>query len=82
MKSLYQSPWFTFRFGEDRVIDRFHLEGVLAAQRISIFRLDEPSNQRGELIRLATADASGWVELAEPIVVRAGDCFIAVPTVD
>jgi hypothetical protein len=79
MKPLYQSPWFTFRFAEDRIIDRFHLEGVPVGQRISIHWFDTATNTRGDSIGFASADATGWVELAEPIVVKKGDCFIAVP---
>jgi hypothetical protein len=30
MLPLYEDPWFTFRFGDDRLIARFHLEGVPA----------------------------------------------------
>jgi hypothetical protein len=29
MLPLYQDHWYTFRFAEDRLIPRFHLEGVL-----------------------------------------------------
>ena len=32
---LYQDPWFTFRFAEDRIIPRFHLEGVEAGRRVA-----------------------------------------------
>ena len=28
MIPLHQDPWFTFRFAEDRLIPRFHLEGA------------------------------------------------------
>jgi len=28
MLPLYQDNWFTFRFGEARIIRRFHLEGI------------------------------------------------------
>ena len=30
MLPLYEDPSFTFRFAEDRIIPRFHLEGVEA----------------------------------------------------
>jgi hypothetical protein len=33
MLPLYQDPWFTFRFADDRIIPRFHLEGVEAGWR-------------------------------------------------
>lgn len=28
MMPLYQDLWFTFRFADDRILPRFHLEGV------------------------------------------------------
>jgi hypothetical protein len=31
-ESLY--PWFTFRFADDRLSPRFHLEGIEAGRRI------------------------------------------------
>ena len=30
MLPLYEDPCFTFRFADDRIIPRFHLEGVEA----------------------------------------------------
>jgi len=33
MIPLHQDPWFSFRFGEDRLIPRFHLEGVQVGRR-------------------------------------------------
>ena len=32
MLPLYQDPWFTFRFADDRIISCFHLEGVEAGR--------------------------------------------------
>ena len=34
MRPLYEDPLFTFRFAEDRIIPRFHLEGVSAGRVI------------------------------------------------
>jgi len=33
---LYKDPWFMFRFAEDRIIPRFHLEGLEAGRRVSV----------------------------------------------
>jgi hypothetical protein len=75
----YQDPWFTFRFADDRIIPRFHLEGVEAGRHVSVFKIDPRTGERLGLLALATVGEGGWVELAEPIIVRAGDAFIAVP---
>jgi steroid 5-alpha reductase family enzyme len=29
MLYLYKDPWHTFRFADDRIVPRFHLEGIL-----------------------------------------------------
>jgi hypothetical protein len=76
---LYQDPWFTFRFAEDRIIPRFHLEGVECGHPISIFQINPGTGERLGLLAMATAAQGGWVELDEPIIVRAGEAFIAVP---
>ena len=34
MIPLHHDPWFTFRFAEDRLIPRFHLDGVEAGRRV------------------------------------------------
>ena len=41
MIPLHHDPHFTFRFGDDRLIPRFHLEGVEAGRRVDMFRIDE-----------------------------------------
>lgn len=82
MLPLYREPHFTFRFGHDRIIPRFHLEGVEAGWRVSVFKLDPATNERLGLIATATVSDGGWVGLPEPIIVRAGDGFIAVPEED
>jgi hypothetical protein len=76
---LYEDPHFTFRFADDRRIPRFHLEGVEAGWRVSVFRMSPVSGERLGLIASATVGESGWVDLSEPIIVRAGEAFIAVP---
>ena len=79
MTPLYEAPYFTFRFADDRSISRFHLEGIEAGRRVSVFKIDPITGER--LSRLATASVGecGWVDLPQPIIVRAGDAFIAVP---
>ncbi len=79
MQSLHQDPWFTFRFTEDRIIPRFHLEGVGAGQQVSIFKIDPGTGERLELLGIATVGGGGWVDLPAPIVVRAGEAFVAMP---
>ena len=79
MLPLYQDPCFTFRFADDRLIPRFHLEGVEAGRRVSVFKIDPGTGERLGLLATATVGDGGWVDLAEPIIVRAGDAFIAVP---
>jgi hypothetical protein len=79
MLRLYQDPWFTFRFAEDRRIPRFHLEGVPNGQQVLIFKIDPKTGERLALLASETVGEGGWVELREPILMRAGDAFIAVP---
>jgi hypothetical protein len=79
MLPLYEDPCFTFRFADDRIIFRFHLEGVEAGQQVSVFRIDPGTGERLCLLATATVGEDGWVDLTEPIIVRPGDAFIAVP---
>jgi len=79
MLPLYRDAGYTFRFSEDRLIPRFHLEGVKAGHRVTVFDLDpDTSNRRGVLAKAVASD-DGWVDLAEPLIVRAGGGFMAVP---
>ncbi len=75
---LYEDPWFTFRFVDDRIIPRFHLESVRAGRQVLVFRIDPGTGQRLDLVATAAVDEGGWVNLIEPIAVRAGEAFIAV----
>ncbi len=77
MIPLYRDPWFTFKFADDRIVSRFHLEGVEPGRVISVFKFDPVTEQRLGLLAHATVSDGGWVELDEPIVVRAGEAFIA-----
>jgi hypothetical protein len=79
MLPLYQDGWFTFRFAEARIIPRFHLEGVPQGQRISVFKVEPETGERLGLLARATVGEEGWVNLAVPIIVQAGDVFIVVP---
>lgn len=79
MIPLYHDPHFTFRFADDRIIPRFHLEGVEAGRRVNVYRIDPDTGDRLGLLTTATVGEGGWVDLVEPIIVRAGDAFIAVP---
>jgi hypothetical protein len=76
---LYEDSWFTFRFADDRLIPRFHLEGVPPGRQVSVFQVDPVAGERLRLLARGTVGAGGWVDLAVPILVRAGEAFIAVP---
>jgi NADH dehydrogenase [ubiquinone] 1 alpha subcomplex assembly factor 1 len=76
---LHHESNFTFRFGEGRIIPRFHLDGVVVGRGVSVFRLDPRTGERLDLLRTATVGEGGWVDLAEPIMVRAGEGFLVVP---
>src|SRR5258706_10769162 len=79
MLPLYHDPHFTFRFADDRIIPRFHLEGVEIGRRVSVFKIDSNTGERLGLLATATVGEGGWVDLSEPIIVRAGDAFVVVP---
>jgi len=79
MMPLYEDQHFTFRFADDRIIPRFHLEGVEAGRRVSVFKIKPDSGERLGLLATATVGEGGWVNMTEPITVRAGEAFIAVP---
>ena len=81
MFPLYRAPHFTFRFADDRTIPRFHLEAVGAGRSVVVYRLDPTTDECLERIATALVGDGGWVDLPEPIVVRAGDAFVAVPVV-
>jgi hypothetical protein len=79
MLPLYYDPHFTFRFADDRIIPRFHPVGVEAGRPVSVFKIDAGTRERLSLLTTATVSEGGWVDLPEPIIVRAGDAFVAVP---
>jgi hypothetical protein len=82
MIPLHHEPHFTFRFGDDRLIPRFRLEGVEAGLRVSVFKIDPDTDERLGLLAKAIVGEGGWADLSEPIVVRAGEAFIAVLSID
>jgi len=75
----YEGPCFTVQFGEDRIIPCSHLGGVEAGRRVSVLKIDPASRERLGLLATATVGEGGWVDLPEPIIVQAGEAFIAVP---
>ncbi|HEY1375170.1 MAG TPA: ACT domain-containing protein [Gemmataceae bacterium] len=77
--NLYEDSGFTFRFADDRIIPRFHLAGVEAGRRVAVYKIDPDSGERLGLLATATVGEVGWVDLPEPMIVRAGEAFIAVP---
>ena len=79
MIPLHRDPHYTFRFADDRVIPGFHLEGVEAGRPVAVYRIDPDSGERLGLLATAGVGEGGWVDLQEPIIVRAGEAFIAVP---
>lgn len=79
MLPVYHETHFTFRFADDRIIPRFHLDGVETGRNVSVFKIDPDTGERLGLIVKATVGEDGWVDLPEPIIVRAGNGFVAVP---
>ena len=79
MLPVYHETHFTFRFADDRIIPRFHLDGVETGRNVSVFKIDPDTGERLGLIVKATIGEDGWVDLPEPIIVRAGNGFVAVP---
>jgi hypothetical protein len=73
MLPLYEDPHFTFCFADDRIIPRFHLEGVEVGRRVEVFKIDAGTGERLGLLATATVGEDGWVDLSEPIIVRAGE---------
>jgi hypothetical protein len=79
MLPLYEDPQFTFRFADDRLIPRFHLDGVQAGRPVSVFKIVPGTGELLGLLARGTVGEGGWVDLAEPIMVKAGEAFVAVP---
>jgi hypothetical protein len=79
MLPLYEDPCFTFRFAYARLIPRFHLEGVPAGRPVRVFAADSQTLKPGCLLATGFVGEGGWVDLAQAIVVRAGDVFVVYP---
>lgn len=79
MIPIHQDPHFIFRFADDRIIPRFHLEAIEAKRHICVFKIDSNTGERLGLLATATVGEDGWVDLRQPIIVQAGEAFIAVP---
>ncbi len=79
MVPLYHDPHFTFRFADDRIISRFHLECVEAGRRVSVFKIDPGTGDCLGLLTTAIVGEASWVDLLAPIIVRAGEAFVVVP---
>jgi hypothetical protein len=73
MLPLYVDTWFTFRFTDDRIIPRFHLEGVSRGRLVSVIKIEPETGERLGLLVTASVGESGWVELPKPNTVRAGE---------
>jgi len=78
MTPLYEDTCFTFRFADDRIVPRFHLEGVEEGRRLTVFKIDAGTGEQRGLLATAVVGKAGWVDLATPIQVRAGEAFIAI----
>lgn len=79
MLPLYRDPHFAFRFADDRLIPRFHLDGVKTGILVRVYRLDPATGNRLGRLAEAVAGCDGWVDLPTPLVMRAGEGFVAVP---
>ena len=79
MLPLYEDPWFTFRFADDRHHPSLPPGGRRGRAAGEVFKIDPGTGERLGLLATATVGEGGWVDLAEPIIVRAGEAFIAVP---
>jgi hypothetical protein len=76
MTPIFHEPHFVFRFAEDRMIPRFHLEGIEAGRPVSVFKIDPSTGERLGILVTAVVGEAGWVDLGEPIIVRAGEAFV------
>ena len=63
---LYEDPWFASRLADDRLFPRFHLEGVGAGRRVSVFRTDPGTGERLGLLATASVGEGGRVDLGRP----------------
>ena len=59
MIPLHHDPWFTFRFADDRLIPRFHPEGLEVGHQVLVFQIDATTGKRLELLAKAAVGESG-----------------------
>src|SRR3954463_13349866 len=59
MLPLHHDPHFTFRFADDRIIPRFHLEGVKAGRRVEVYKIDPGTGERLGLLATAAVGEGG-----------------------
>jgi hypothetical protein len=78
MTPLYEDPCFTFRFADDRIISRIHLEGIEPGRHVSVFKMNPDTGEQLGLLGTATVGEVGWVDLQEPIVVLKGEAFMVI----
>jgi len=74
-----RGPWLHLSLCRRSNYSPFPLEGVEAGRLVEVYKIDPRTGERLGLLASAIVGEGGWVDLAEPIVVRAGDAFIAVP---
>ena len=72
MLPLYNDPHFTFRFADNRIIPRFHLEGVEVGRRVAgpvrvALQVDDAAATAEALV------AAGATRLGGPVVTPWGD---------
>lgn len=73
---IYHDSCFTFRFADDRIIPRFHV-AESPGLKMFVIKTDPQSGRHLDLLATATVGDGGWVDLPQPITVRAGESFIA-----
>jgi hypothetical protein len=56
MLPLHEDPWFAYRFADDRIIPRFHLEGVEAGRGVSVDKIDPGTGERLGLLATGSAE--------------------------
>ena len=55
------------------------MEGVLTGSHVSVIKIDAETSKRLGLLATETVSVDGWMGLTEPLIVKAGEGFIAVP---
>src|SRR5205085_1988967 len=53
--------------------------GVPPGSRVSIIKINPETDERLGSLATATVGDGGWVDLPQPIIIGAGEAFIAVP---